>query len=320
MSLGIQTQVNAQQAPAVAGDWASGNPRAFVDAGQGALVTGANGAVVGRFVWLSKSSLDNDNAPAVVNNTGTGPVAGIIHRGQQGLITTFLADSSMSLIPGTQTAVCSAGDLWVKNDGATAALVGQKAYANYADGKVSFAATGAPGTASATGSIAAGAGANATGTINNNIFTAVSALTGTFVNGGVLTGTNVATGTRIVNQVLPLLAGEALGGLGRYVVSIPGQTVASTVITESWGVFTAASVLVGAFGVGDTLSGSGVTAGTTIVGLGTGTGGLGTYIVDLTQTAGSTTITAGITVETRWVAMSAGNVGELVKISTHLQG
>lgn len=320
MSLGIQTQVNAQQTPAIAGDWASGNPRAFVPAGQGGLVSGPAGVTVGRFTWLSKAQLDNDTAPAIVNNTGAGPVAGIVHRQQQGLNTVFLSDASMLVIPGTQLAVCSAGDLWVKNDGATAALVGQKAYANVADGKVSFAATATPGTASATGSIAAGAGANATGVINNNIFTAVSALTGTFVNGGVLTGTNVATGTRIVNQVLPLLAGEALGGLGRYVVSIPNQTVASTVITESWGVFTAASVLVGTFGVGDVLSGSGVTAGTTITGLGTGTGGLGTYIVDLTQTAGSTTITANVTVETRWVAMSAGAVGELVKISTHLQG
>lgn len=43
--------------------------------------------------------------------------------------------------------------------------------------------------------------------------------------------------------------------------------------------------------VGQTLSGSGVAAGTTIVGLGTGTGGVGTYVVSTSQTVASTAIT-----------------------------
>lgn len=321
MSKGIQTQVGAQQAPAIAGDWASGNPRFFVDAGQGGLVAGPNGVTIGRFAWYSASQIDNDNAPAVVNNFGTGPVTGILHRQQQGLITTFLSNSGMVVPAGLELALCSGGDLWVKNDGTTTALVGQKAYASFADGSVSFAATATPGTASATGSIAAGATAAATGVISGNIFTATAALSGTFVNGGVLSGTGVATGTAIINQVTPLLAGEALGGLGRYVVSIPNQTVASTTITESWGVFTVASALVGLFGPGQTLTGTGVSAGTYIVSQLTGaTGGVGTYLVNLTQTAGSTTITGGINVETKWIATTSGLSGELVKISSHLLG
>ncbi len=44
--------------------------------------------------------------------------------------------------------------------------------------------------------------------------------------------------------------------------------------------------------VGQTLSGSGVTAGTTITALGTGTGGTGTYTVSASQTVASTTINA----------------------------
>lgn len=321
MSKGMQTQVGAQQAPAVAGDWASGNARFFVNAGQGALVAGALGVIVGRFAWWNAGQIDNDNAPAIVNSFGTGPVTGLVHRQQQGLITTYLADASMVVVPGTELALTSSCDMWVKNDGATAALVGQKAYASFADGSVSFAAAATPSTASATGSIAAGATAAATGVINGNIFTATAALSGTFVNGGVLSGTGVATGTAIINQVTPLLSGEALGGLGRYVVSIPNQTVASTTITENWGVFTVASALVGLFGPGQTLTGSGVTAGTYIVSQLTGaTGGVGTYLVNLTQTAGSTTITGGTNVETKWIAMSAGLPGELVKISSHLLG
>lgn len=317
MTGGIQTQVNAQQAIAVAGDFCSGNPRAFVNAGQGGLVSGPNGVIVGLFAWLSQSAVDNDGAPAIVNNYGAGPVAGLIHRQQQGLIVTYLQDATMQVVPGVQLAVMNEGDLFVVNNGAAQALPGMKAYANFANGQASFAATGSAGSASATGSIAAGAGASATGTITNNIFTAVSALSGTFVNGGVLAGTNVATGTRIVNQVTPLLPGEALGGLGRYVVSIPEQNVASTSISESWGVFTAASALVGTFAPGQPLSGTNVPAGSVIVSQLTGpTGGLGTYITNLTGTAASTTITAGTNVETKWIAMSSALPGELVKISS----
>lgn len=56
-------------------------------------------------------------------------------------------------------------------------------------------------------------------------------------------------------------------------------------------VLTISAVTNGALKVGDTISGTGVTAGTTIASLGTGTGGTGTYNVSVTQTVGSTTIT-----------------------------
>ena len=50
----------------------------------------------------------------------------------------------------------------------------------------------------------------------------------------------------------------------------------------------------GTVAVGQTLEGTGVTAGTTITALGTGTGGTGTYTVSTSQTVGSETIT-GVT-------------------------
>lgn len=61
----------------------------------------------------------------------------------------------------------------------------------------------------------------------------------------------------------------------------------------------------GTLTVGQTLSGSGVTAGTKITALGTGTGGTGTYTVSASQTASSTTITAAGAVATAF----AGNTG-----------
>ncbi|MDR3373159.1 MAG: DUF2793 domain-containing protein [Ancalomicrobiaceae bacterium] len=54
---------------------------------------------------------------------------------------------------------------------------------------------------------------------------------------------------------------------------------------------TVSAVASGTLQVGQVLSGSGVTAGTTITALGTGTGGTGTYTVSASQTVASTTIT-----------------------------
>ena len=311
----FQSQVNAQPAPAVAGDFASANMNKYSAlAGPGGIVTGPNGLYQARFAWLSYTYVDADSAPAIANNTGTGVPDGFVRRDQQALNTTFLSAATMLMPAGFPATLFNAGDFWAVNDGTTQAVRGMKAYARYADGKVTFAASGAPATAAATGSIAAGAGATVTGSISGNVLS-VTAGTGLVV-GGVISGSNVASGTTIVSQ----LSGTA-GTIGTYAVSIPEQTVASTTITQTWGVFTAASALSGLFGVGDTLSGPGgssdpVAAGTVITAFGTGTGGLGTYIVNKTQTSSSATVTAATSVETKWTAVSAGLPGEIVKMSS----
>jgi hypothetical protein len=306
--MGFQKTVNSQPAPAVAGDFASMNPWASVDAGPGALVAGDD-VFVGRFAWM-------DSVQRIVNCHGVGLPTGFVHREQIGLLTQYLQQASMQLPEGFQMTLLNWADVWVMNDGSNFVTVGQKAYANFADGKVRFGATGMPATGgSATGSIAASTG-SFTGTISDNIMTVTAVLSGTAVPGGTLSGTSVVSGTMITEQLLPLISGEALGGIGRYYVSIGGQTVASTTISETYGTFTAASVLVGNFEVGDVLSGSGVTSGTYITALDTGTGGLGTYIVSPTQTAGSTTISATGDVETKWYASSTGAPGELVKMTS----
>lgn len=56
---------------------------------------------------------------------------------------------------------------------------------------------------------------------------------------------------------------------------------------------TVSAVTSGALRVGLTITGTGVTSGTTITALGTGTGGTGTYTVSVSQTVSSTTIRAG---------------------------
>ncbi len=311
MSGGFQTSVSNAPARAVAGDFCDANPRATVDAGPGGLVAGPSGAIVGRFCW-AKPPADGDGFPSQVYNTGVGPVTGFLARNQQGLITEWLADASMVVPSGYQLALFNAGGFWMKNDGAVQAKPGDTVYATLAEGK----AVPAAGTAaSATGSIAAGT-LSVTGSIANDILTVTAVGSGTVVPGVLLSGTGVASGTRVARQ----LSGTT-GGVGTYAVSIPEQNVdAGTTITGTYGIFTAASALSGTFSIGSILSGSGVTADTTITGFGTGIGGLGTYYVDLTQTAGSTTISGTTTVATKWKFQSFALPGELAKASSWANG
>ena len=310
MSGSFQKQVNSQPAPAVEGDFCSTNPRYSVNAGPGGIVAGSS-LIVGRAAWVSPP-LDGDNFPAVANSFGAGNITGILHREQQALFTAYLQETSMQVPAGFNVTLMASADLWVKNNGSTNAQVKQKAYANFADGKFSFAATGAASAgATSTGTIAAETG-SWTGSIAGNIMTVAGAVTGLVVPGGILSGTNVITGTQVLSQI----SGTANGD-GTYYVSTYG-TVAATTISETYGLFTAVSGLTGTYAVGDVLAGTGgggVTAGTKITGFGTGTGGLGTYYVQTTQAVTSSSITSVLNVETPWIAMSAGNVGDLIKIS-----
>lgn len=311
----FQTSVNTALAHAVAGDFADHNPRTSVMAGPGGIVAGASGVTVGRFAWLSPSRIDGDNAPMVANSFGSGPVAGIVGRSFNGLLTTFLAEASMTIPQGFPVTPYNGGGFWVKNEGTTQALKGHKAYADLATGKVTFAATGSASTATSTASTIAAGSASVTGSISDNILTVTNVGSGTLPIGAILSGINVATGTQIVSQI----TGTA-GGVGTYVVSIPEQSAASTTVSATYGTLTIGGTLTGTFVVGGLLSSSSVTAGTYITALGTGAGGAGTYIVNKTQTVSSEAIASTTNVETRYVAFSVGAAGELVKISTHLEG
>ena len=316
--------MNVVPAVAVAGDFASANQYFNYDAGPGGLVAGAAGVYIGRFAWTS-APVDGDGTYAVVNSFGSGSIAGFVPRLQQGLITAFLADASMLVPPGYQMGLMIGGDFWVKNDGSAQALPGMKAYANFADGKATFAATGSTSSATATSWSISAQTSTITGSVSGNILT-VTAVSGTYgvAIGALLTGGTI-TNSYVLSQITPLLAGEAAGGIGRYYVSVPEQS-AATYIGLSFGLLTLTTVSVGTFVVGALLTGAtaGVTAGTTITQLLTGTGASGsTAIVNLTQTSasGSQGNLSGTTnVETKFVCMSSGLAGELVKISSQPLG
>lgn len=321
--MSFQKSVSVQPAPAVAGDFASANPRFTFDAGPGGLVAGPNGLTVGLFAWVAAYPADPNGTGQQASNTGSGAPTGFVHRAQQALITAYLSEASMVIPAGFDAVLHTGGDFWAKNDGSTMATVGMKAYANNGTGKISFAATGstvAGGTSTVSTIAAASPSVSFTGSISGNVLTVSAVSTGTIAVGGTIGGsdgtTSIATGTTVISQI-----SGTVGGVGVYGIDIGEQTVNSCTITQAYGVLTVGGTVGGTWAVGQLLGTvGGVAAGTIITALGTGTGGAGTYIVNKSQSVGAAALQSIGATETKWYAMSQGLAGELVKISDHATG
>ena len=341
---GIQTTVAVTQAPAVAGDWSSANPRTFFTSGPGGLVAGPSGLTVGLFAWLAWSgAADTDSAPIIAQNyfggvpigasgfggAGGAAPSGFVHREQQGLNTTYLLDASQTIPVGFPIALCSSGDVWVKNDGSAAAYLGYQAFADFATGKISFLAAGSAATTvtCATSTITAATSVSATGGISGNLMT-LTAANNTIYNGMKVT-VGAATGTVVVSQVTPLLTGETTGGIGRYYVSIPEQSVAAgTSLTIAGYVLTlgggspatpSGTFKVGAYYTYSTTNAGYITQSVSGSG-GTASGDVLAVLPVTGTTLSSNTVTATTNVATKWYAQSSGAAGELIKMSSHALG
>jgi len=279
---GFPRQLNVGYAPAVAGDFASVNPRSSVMSNAGGHVAGLNGTAVGLFAWADAVN------PNALNNTGVGLPLGFVHRAQQALITQFLDYATQVVPAGLPVVLFDSGDFWAQNDGAVAAVPGMKAYALNASGKVAFNVTGTPpASASATGATLAKIVSNATGaalpTTNNitasiagNVMTVTSV--GTSVVAAGQTITSALLDPALVVTVLAQLTGSA-GGAGTYQLSVVFETpVVSGTVALSGGSLTLTGANVsGVFAVGMSITGTNVPVGTVITAVVTGSGGAGTY-------------------------------------------
>ncbi len=313
---GYQTQVVNQPAQGIPGDRASQNPVATYDVGPGGLVADIGGVAVGSFVWVIPPTDPNGTDQIATQARGSGNVAGFLYNDTQALNTVFLSDGTLVTPEGFPVSLAVQGDFWVLNGGTTYAEVGMKAYATFGTGAVSFAASGAPtGGAISTGSTIAAETFSVTGSIVNDILTVTAVGSGTVYAGAVISGTNIFTGTEIASQ----LSGTP-GGVGTYLLSISQQrTITSGTVSGTYGLLTIGTLTSTAvFQVGQTLSTtSSVAAGTIITQAITGTGGSGsTFAVNLTQTISSNPIDSVANVETKWVAASAGQPGQLVKMTS----
>lgn len=299
--MGFQKQVNLTPAPAVEGDFASANPRSSSLAGPGGLVAGVGGVTIGKFVWVDPA----DGVTAYSRGTTAKLPAGFVHREQQGMIQTYLAESGMNIPQGMPLTAMVEGDFWAKLTGVNAANVGDAIYATYADGSVTAgaAATGA----TATGSI----GATFTATGSGNQLT-TSAVTGFISIGDTIAGTGVPAGTTIVAFV-----SGTNGGAGVYTTSV--ATTASAATVTSFGNVLNVTAVTGTLLIGESVTGTGVPANAVLTSQVSGaTGGTGRYTISIAATAyaASTALTAVNGILTIWKAQSVAAVGELVKIST----
>jgi hypothetical protein len=266
----FQNKVNLQQAPAVAGDFASSNPRASVLAGEGALIAGPGGVTVGRFAWIEPDG-------KTVVNFGTAPAkpAGFVHREQQALITVYLGEASNVIPAGFPVTLHDAGDFFATNAGGSASVNGSAIYASYSDGKAYVGS--APAGASVTGLMGSTntAALGATFTASAGVDTTqlvVTAVTGLISVGEVVSGTGITAGTTILSQV-----SGTPGGAGTYQLSAANTTAAATV--TSFGNIVKVSATTGLISVGETISGgAGFPVGATVTAQVSGTpGGAGVY-------------------------------------------
>jgi hypothetical protein len=137
MAGSFQTAINVTQAPAVAGDFASSNPRHNVLSVPGGFVAGPSGLTVGLFAWADSAT------GTILSNTGTGAPTCFVHRDMQALITAYMGVYGMTIPAGMGVGdMFDGGDFFVVNAGAGATTIGMKAFANLTNGTVSFAATG----------------------------------------------------------------------------------------------------------------------------------------------------------------------------------
>jgi hypothetical protein len=313
-----QTQIYNQPAQGVAGDRASQNPIATYDAGPGGLVADTAGVTVGNFCWVIPPTDPNGTNQIATQTRGGGNVAGFLYNDLQALDTVFLSDATLVIPQGLPVGLAVQGDFWVINNGTTEAQVGQKAYASFGTGNVSFNSSGSPtSAASSTGSTITAQTFSVTASIASDIMTVTAVGSGIVYPGATISGTGIATGTQIASQLTPLLAGETTGGIGRYYLTVSQQkTIASETIAGTYGLLTVGTLTSGTFAVGGTLTGTGVVANTQITAEGSGVGGTGTYIVNNNTAVGSSTIGMNGNTETKWVAASAGITGALVKITS----
>lgn len=274
--MGFQQSVNIQPAPAVAGDFASGNPRASVLAGAAALVAGVGGVTVGKFAWIASDL-------ATVHSYGTAPNApdGFVHREQQALIVNYLAESSNNVPVGFPVTLHGAGDFWALVEGSVAATKNAAIYAIYGTGGITIgsAATGASVTAAMGSTNTGSLGSTFTATGTGTSF-AVTALTGYLAVGDTVSGTGVTAGTTIVAQV-----SGTTGAAGTYTTSAATTSSGDTI--TSFGTTVKTTVTANKISIGETISGgAGFPVGATVTAQVSGTtGGAGVYTISAPGTA-----------------------------------
>lgn len=211
----FQRVINQQPAPAVAGDFASNNPRSSVipPVDSGFVAAAGEAVTVGYFAWGgSDGKVYSNKADLPAGGSQLGFVARQPNE-PSALITAFLGESVMTLQQGLPVTLLNSGDYWAPLKGG-----------NPGDTVYATAATGAPTTDAAAGAnpdtgfkIVAPVPVDAvtdnatTIAANTGVMTVAAVASGVIVVGQRVTGVGVPDETFVTGQ----LTGAA-GGAGTY--------------------------------------------------------------------------------------------------------
>lgn len=133
----FQTSVNSDTAAGIDGAFASTNPFMSQLTVPGGTIAGTGGVVVGRFAWVTEAGVASNANPFVA----TARLC-FVGRDQTALITTFLAETTLTVNAGYQLTAYVAGDFWCRVTVA-AASANQKAFASNTTGAMQPGAAGA---------------------------------------------------------------------------------------------------------------------------------------------------------------------------------
>jgi len=179
----FQTSVASDPSPGVEGGFAGGNPYfSLITPDEGMFVGAAIPPTIGNFGWVNTA-----NGQVSAQHPGvTTTRIGFIHRDQGAIVNGagMFASASMATISGQPVDVAEDGTFWARF--AAGAAIGQKVYANYADGACTAAATGSA--ASVTRSVT-----------TTNTSATISYTGGAIYPGQPVSGTGIPAGAYVVS-------------------------------------------------------------------------------------------------------------------------
>lgn len=282
--MSFQKVVNLNQAPGVLGDFASTNPFSSVTAAQGALVAPEGGLTVGNFFWVGPAGQTSQSFVS-------GWQIAFLGRNEQALITQFLGEATLVVPAGFMVTGFNGGDFWAYfPEGATALA---QVYADEVTGQPQMQTTN-----TVTGEV----GFTGTASFATNVMTVVANTSGIILPGDVVTSAGVTGGTTVLAQLTGLPG--AVGST--YSLSTAPGTITTQAATTASDVLNVTALITGGLSAGDTITGTGVTAGTTIAAQLSGpAGGVGTYSLNIPggvpfHTASETITAPANTIATGW--------------------
>lgn len=310
---GFQSFVNNELPPAIAGDFASANPRAsIIGGGEFAYTAAANGLVVGVFSW------SNPSTGIASNFYQANSFLGFFHRAMNALITQFLGFEATAAVPGTMVDTYDQGEFWGYFAGG--ATAGQKVYADPLYGILTSNTTGNSVGGAITSVSIATTGVMTVNTITgtplavNQAISLSGGATGSIPPGTYIaslgTGTGGAGTYNLANangSPFTVVTAQAAAYAGvqetNYFVAdniLVGASVTASIAAGIPGVMTVTAVGSGTLSAGQFLAGAGIPANAnaqiqyqiTSTAAGGALGGTGTYAVNYPGVVASQTITA----------------------------